>query len=160
MYTDVVARKSRTKWFGDRSSIFRKKGLKVRKFVLMLLLSMVFINCEKQPPTPPLPATAAWSGKMSFTTEPSPPITAKNTVFRLKLTDEAGKPVSGAAVRAALKMTTMDMGKNEVDLVSKGGGEYAGTGKFTMAGPWTIEVTADVDGKNGRQSFPVVVHRE
>ena len=84
----------------------------------------------------------------------------KNTVLRLKLTDEAGKPVSGASVRASLKMTTMDMGKNEVDLVAKGGGEYAGTGKFTMAGPWAVDIDARADGRSGVQSFPVVVHRE
>jgi nitrogen fixation protein FixH len=84
----------------------------------------------------------------------------KNTVFRLKLTDEAGKPVSDAAARAALKMTTMDMGKNEVDLVAKGNGEYAGTGKFSMAGPWTVDVNARVENRSGQQSFPVVVQRE
>ena len=132
----------------------------MRKFVLLLLLSIAFINCDKQSPTPATPAVPSWSGKMSLTTEPSPPITDKNTVFRLKLMDEAGKPVSGAAVRAALKMTTMDMGKNEVELVAKGGGEYAGTGKFTMAGPWTIDVNARMENRSGQQSFPVVVHRE
>ena len=121
------------------SYVRRKKGKKVRKFVLLLLLSIVFINCEKQPPAPATPAAPSWSGQMTFTTEPSPPMVDKNTVFRLKLTDEAGKPVSDAAARAALKMTTMDMGKNEVDLVAKGNGEYAGTGKFSMAGPWTVE---------------------
>ena len=140
--------------------VFRKKGMKVRKFVLLLLLSIVFINCEKQSPTPATPAAPPWAGKMSLTTEPSPPTVDKNTVLHLKLTDEAGKPVSGAAVRAALKMTTMDMGKNEVELVAKGAGEYTGTGKFTMAGPWTVDVNARVERRSGQQSFPVVVHRE
>jgi len=129
----------------------------MRRCLLILLLSMVFVSCEKQLPTPPTPAPLPWSGKLSLSVEPPQPPVNKETTFRVKLLDEAGKPVTDASVKASLKMTTMDMGKNEVDLVAKGGGEYVGTGKFTMSGPWTVEVNASVSGKSGRQSFPLVV---
>jgi hypothetical protein len=63
-------------------------------------------------------------------------------------------------VKAALIMTTMDMGKNELTLADQGGGAYQANAKFTMSGPWNTVVDAAAGGKSGQQTFPVVVHAE
>lgn len=129
-------------------------------FFILLLLPMLFWGCQKQPAPTPKATTMPWPGKMSFSTEPSQPVADKEVVLHLILTDEVGKPVSDASVNASLKMKTMDMGTNEVSLAAQGGGKYAGTGTFTMEGPWTVDVDAQVNGKSCEQSFLVVVHRE
>lgn len=98
--------------------------------------------------------------KMSLTTDPTPPVEDRETTFKLSLTDSAGKPVSGANVKAELKMSTMDMGKNEVGLVDKGSGNYEGKGKFTMAGPWDVVVSANRAGSSEQQIFPIVAHKQ
>jgi hypothetical protein len=54
-------------------------------------------------------------------------------------------------------MVMMEMGKNEVVFADQGDGNYEGTGKFTMTGPWNVVVTATRDGKAGRQTFSIPV---
>jgi nitrogen fixation protein FixH len=97
---------------------------------------------------------------MTLAFMPDPPVADQDTRFRLKLTDAAGKAVSGAQVKATLVMTTMDMGKNELIFTEQGGGDYQATAKFTMSGPWNALVDATAGGKSGQQTFPVVVHAE
>jgi hypothetical protein len=50
------------------------------------------------------------------------------------------------------------MGKNEFLLADMGQGRYQGSGKFTMAGPWNVVVTAQAGGKAGQEAFLVTVH--
>lgn len=130
------------------------------------LLSLILsIACQKQespkPSTPPATAApqvaSASPWKMDLNTDPTKPEFNKDTKFRLKLTDPDGKPVSGADVTASLVMPLMDMGKNEFRLADIGNGLYEGTGKFTMAGPWNVTVSAKAAGKNAQQTFPVRV---
>ncbi len=133
-----------------------------KAIILLLLLSFLGLSaaCGKPKPaaTADTPKTAPAAWKMNLFTVPEPPVTGKEASFVVKLTDEAGKPVAGAQVNASLVMPLMDMGKNEVTLADKGAGSYQGTGKFTMAGPWNVVVTAAAQGKSAQQVFPVVVH--
>lgn len=133
--------------------------------VLILFFALVFLaGCEKKQGT----VAASFEGgksepsafKMALTTEPTPPVEDQATLFKLNLTDTSGKPVTGAEVKADLKMTSMDMGKNEVTLADKGSGNYEGRGTFTMAGPWKVTVTAKQGDKSGQQSFDIVAHRK
>ena len=112
-----------------------------------------------QPSQTAQPATAQAPWKMQLTTDPVQPTSEQNATFRVKLTDESGAPVTGAKLQAELVMRSMDMGKTEVPLADKSNGLYEGQGKFTMAGPWNVVVTATKDGKSATQTFEIVAKR-
>jgi hypothetical protein len=141
-------------------------------FAVSVLLAWA-AGCKKtetpQPQARPAPAAAAPAGvvtpippapgmpwKISLDVD-APPRIVKPTSFRVRLTDLSGKPVSSAKVEVSLVMKLMDMGKNEFPLAGKGGGDYEGSGTFSMSGPWNVVVTASAGGKIGEQKFEVVV---
>ncbi len=94
---------------------------------------------------------------MDLNTQPSQPKFGSKTTFRVKITDHGGAPISGAQVQARLVMPLMDMGKNQFPLKEVGGGKYQGSGEFTMAGEWEVNITATEDGKTGTYRFNVAV---
>lgn len=129
----------------------------ISKLAIILTL-LLLAACHQQPASKPAAQPAANANwKMALTTVPDPPLNEKPTVFRLHLTDETGRPISGAQVKAALDMLTMDMGKNEITFADKGDGNYEGTGKFTMAGPWNVVVTAEQGYTIAQQKFSMGV---
>lgn len=133
----------------------------MRRFGLILLaLTVVFLAaCQKKQSTAEAaPEASPW--KMTLATNPEKPYEEDETVFVASLNDPSGQPVSGAEVKAELKMPSMDMGKNEFRLAEKGAGVYEGKGKFTMPGPWDVVVTAKHGEKSGRQTFQMVAHRK
>ncbi|MFB3814751.1 MAG: FixH family protein [Terriglobales bacterium] len=122
-------------------------------FIITLAVISILCACQKQSSqTKPLPIGAA-----ALTTVPDPAVTGKDILFRLHLTDAAGKPVSGASVQAALEMPMMDMGKNEFTLTDKGNGDYEGKGQFTMTGPWNVIVNISAEGGREQRTFPLSV---
>jgi nitrogen fixation protein FixH len=134
-----------------------------RSFFIFALLSIAILaSCNKQQSASTQPSTAAQSAAwtITLTTDPAPPTEEKDTLFKVMLADSVGKPASGANVVAELKMQTMDMGKNEITLADKSSGAYEGTGKFSMAGPWNVIVTAKQGGKTAQQTFQVVAHKQ
>ncbi len=104
----------------------------------------------------PLPPAPGMPFKMTLELD-APPRIVKATTFRLRLTDLAGKAVSGAQVQASLVMKLMDMGKNDFPLADKGNGHYEGSGTFSMAGVWNVVVTAQAGSQSGEQKFEVTV---
>jgi nitrogen fixation protein FixH len=79
-------------------------------------------------------------------TQPSPPQKGTNTV-RVKLTDQAGKPVAGAQVTVTFFMAAMPaMGmaamKTVVQTSDKGAGIYEGIGSLGSGGTWQVTITA------------------
>ncbi|HEV8524821.1 MAG TPA: FixH family protein, partial [Terriglobales bacterium] len=126
--------------------------LALRRWVTVVACLLLLVGCKKQEEQPKsevkksgIIATQAAPGsafKMSLDLEPPQPQFGDKTRFRVKVSDPAGAPVSGAQVHAKLVMPLMDMGKNEFDLADKGKGEYEGTGEFTMAGEWVATITA------------------
>jgi len=86
-----------------------------------------------------------------LTTAPSPPQKGNNTV-RVKLTDQAGKPLSGAQVTVTFFMAAMPaMGmaamKTIVQASDKGSGIYEGTGSLGSGGTWQVTITAVQNGQ-------------
>jgi len=86
-----------------------------------------------------------------LTTQPSPPQKGNNT-FRVKLTDAAGKPISGAQVTVTFFMAAMPaMGmaamKTVVQASDKGGGMYEGSGSLGSGGTWQVTITAAQNGQ-------------
>jgi Cu(I)/Ag(I) efflux system membrane fusion protein/cobalt-zinc-cadmium efflux system membrane fusion protein len=95
------------------------------------------------------PAQAQASAEL--TTDPSPPQKGSNTV-RVKLTDQAGKPVAGAEVTATFFMPAMPaMGmaamRTVVKTSDKGGGTYEGKADLGSGGTWQVTITASQNGQ-------------
>ncbi len=95
------------------------------------------------------PAQAQANAELS--TDPSPPRKGSNTV-RVKLTDQAGKPINGATVTVTFFMPAMPaMGmaamKTVVQASNKGGGMYEGKGDLGSGGTWQVTVTAQQNGQ-------------
>ncbi len=131
----------------------------MRRLAYLLPLVLIFaLACQKQQPTTAKSRPSTMN--VQLTTDPTPPVEDQDTTFKLTLTDGSGKPVPGAKVTAALKMQTMDMGKNEVTFADKGAGNYEGKGMFTMAGPWDVEVWADLGTDSSIYKVPIVAHRK
>ena len=96
----------------------------------------------------PAPAQA----NAELTTQPSPPHKGNNTV-RVKLTDQAGKPVAGAQVTVTFFMAAMPaMGmaamKTVVQASDRGGGMYEGNGSLGSGGTWQVTITAIQNGQS------------
>lgn len=142
---------------------------RMRWMILASTILLALAGCEKsEAPQPQVQPAAASSAVTPLPPAPgmpfqmaleldAPPRIVKATTFRLRLTDLAGKPVSGAQVQASLVMKLMDMGKNEFPLADKGHGAYEGSGTFSMAGVWNVVITAKGGNQAGEQKFEVTV---
>jgi RND family efflux transporter MFP subunit len=86
-----------------------------------------------------------------MTSQPEPPRKGSN-VFRVKLTDAKGAPVSGAQVSVNFFMAAMPaMGMaamhTDVKCTDKGNGLYEGRGQLASGGTWQVTITATKDGQ-------------
>jgi RND family efflux transporter MFP subunit len=96
-------------------------------------------------------APAQTQANADLTTDPSPPQKG-NDAFRVRLTDQAGKPIAGAQVAVTFFMAAMPaMGmaamKTVVQANDKGSGMYEGTGALGSGGTWQVTITAQQNGK-------------
>jgi Cu(I)/Ag(I) efflux system membrane fusion protein/cobalt-zinc-cadmium efflux system membrane fusion protein len=88
---------------------------------------------------------------LEFSTEPSPPHKGSN-VFRVKLTDSTGKPISRAQVSVTFYMPAMPaMGmaamRTTAALIEKGSGLYEGSGTLESGGSWQVNITVQQNGQ-------------
>jgi RND family efflux transporter MFP subunit len=86
-----------------------------------------------------------------LTSEPNPPNKGSN-VFRIKLTDASGAPISGAEVTVTFFMPAMPaMGmaamRTPVVLSDKGNGVYEGSGVLGSGGTWQTTILAKKNGQ-------------
>jgi Cu(I)/Ag(I) efflux system membrane fusion protein/cobalt-zinc-cadmium efflux system membrane fusion protein len=86
-----------------------------------------------------------------MTSQPEPPRKGSN-IFRVKLTDAKGAPVTGAQVSVNFFMPAMPaMGmaamRNDVKCTDKGNGLYEGSGQLASGGTWQVTITAVKDGQ-------------
>jgi Cu(I)/Ag(I) efflux system membrane fusion protein/cobalt-zinc-cadmium efflux system membrane fusion protein len=106
---------------------------------------------------PPPPGAGAAStmnapkANAELTSDPSPPRRGSN-VFRVKLTDSSGAPISGADVSVTFFMPAMPaMGmaamRTPVPLSEKGAGMYEGPGHLGSGGTWQVTIVARKDGQ-------------
>ncbi len=107
---------------------------------------------------PPPPGAGAAStmnapkANAELTSDPSPPHRGGN-VFRVKLTDSGGAPISGAEVSVTFfipAMPAMGMAamRTPVTLSEKGAGIYEGSGQLESGGTWQVTIVARKDGQN------------
>jgi RND family efflux transporter MFP subunit len=106
------------------------------------------------PPPPGAGAASAMNAEQAvaeLTTEPDPPHKGSN-VFRVKLTDASGSPISGADVSVMFFMAAMPaMGmaamRTSVALSDNGGGLYEGSGQLESGGTWQVTILAKKNGQ-------------
>ncbi len=122
---------------------------------LLFFSHLILVGCAPHPAAVPPPQQS--SLQITLQATPTKPRQLDPTTFTVRVADRSGKPITDVAVTAELAMPTMDMGRNAVVMNLVEPGRYDGTGRFTMAGPWTVSVRA-VRGKEvSQQSFPVEV---
>ena len=106
-------------------------------------------------PPPPgagnAPSVNAPKANADMTSQPDPPRKGSN-VFRVKLSDAKGAPVSGAQVSVNFFMPAMPaMGmaamRSDVKCSDKGNGLYEGSGQLASGGTWQVTLTATKDGQ-------------
>ncbi len=106
---------------------------------------------------PPPPGAGAAStmnapkGNAELTSDPNPPHKGGN-VFRVKLADSSGVPISGANVSVTFFMPGMpEMGmaamRTAVTLSEKANGIYEGSGQLESGGTWQVTILARKDGQ-------------
>lgn len=78
---------------------------------------------------------------------PDPPKAQQVLLLTLTVTGSNGKPLVGAKVKAAVAMTSMDMGTTFPAIKELGGGKYQGIVSFAMQGPWRVSVTVTAPGE-------------
>ena len=96
-------------------------------------------------------APAQTQATVELTMVPSPPQKGSNTI-RIKLTDQGGRPITGAQVHVTFFMAAMPaMGmaamKTVVQANDKGGGIYEGNGALGSGGTWQVTITAQQKGQ-------------
>ncbi len=106
---------------------------------------------------PPPPGAGAAStgnasqGTVEFSSDPATPRKGSN-VFRVKLTDASGAPISGAEVSVTFfmpAMPAMGMASMRVPLTlsDKGNGLYEGSGQLESGGTWQVTILAEKNGQ-------------
>ncbi|MGC2422024.1 MAG: efflux RND transporter periplasmic adaptor subunit [Candidatus Acidiferrales bacterium] len=106
------------------------------------------------PPPPGAGAASAMNAPQvnaDLSSDPTPPRKGSN-IFRVKLTDVSGSPVSGADVSVTFFMAAMpDMGmaamRTSVALADKGNGLYEGSGQLESGGTWQVTILAKKNGQ-------------
>jgi hypothetical protein len=106
------------------------------------------------PPPPGAGAASAINApqaNVELSSDPNPPHKGSN-VFRVKLTDASGAPISGAEVSVTFFMPAMpEMGmaamRTPVTLSDKGNGVYEGSGQLESGGNWQVTILAKKNGQ-------------
>jgi Cu(I)/Ag(I) efflux system membrane fusion protein/cobalt-zinc-cadmium efflux system membrane fusion protein len=106
------------------------------------------------PPPPGAGAASAINapqGGVALSSDPSPPHKGNN-IFRVKLTDASGQPISGAEVSVTFFMSAMPaMGmaamRTVVALTDRGNGVYEGSGQLETGGTWQVTIVAKKNGQ-------------
>jgi nitrogen fixation protein FixH len=101
--------------------------------------------------TPPAFTQQAGPWSATLKVEPYPPEAMKAVMLELAVTDEAGQPVSGAAVAFDLTMPEMQMPVNRPQVAEQGDGIYQAAAMLTMAGQWRF--AASVSSADHSETF-------
>src|SRR5712671_815865 len=137
------------------------KGLKVGEQIVTSANFLIDSESQLQaalgsfvPPPPGAGAASASNapqGNVELSSDPNPPHKGGN-VFRVKLTDASGAPISGAEVSVTFFMPAMPaMGmasmRTPVTLSDKGNGLYEGSGQLDSGGTWQVTILAKKNGQ-------------
>jgi Cu(I)/Ag(I) efflux system membrane fusion protein/cobalt-zinc-cadmium efflux system membrane fusion protein len=138
-----------------------KKGLKAGEEIVTSANFLIDSESQLQsalgsfvPPPPGVGAASATNtpqANAELTSEPNPP-NKGNNLFRVKLTDANGSPISGADASVTFYMPAMPaMGmaamRTPVTLSDKGNGTYEGSGVLGSGGTWQATILAKKNGQ-------------
>jgi hypothetical protein len=91
---------------------------------------------------------------VTWTIEPTPPVTGVATVVRLTLHDQDRKPISGARLHLDAHMSHPGMAPVTADVIERGNGAYEARLFLSMTGAWVFVVTGELsDGRRINQTF-------
>jgi len=109
-------------------------------------------------PAKPVSETRKVSGYvLTLSATPDTPKAGEN-VLRLKVTDQAGKPVTNANVLFVYTMAMPGMSETKAQAVHIKDGVYEGKAMLGMAGTWEVRVTVTVPGRPAiTEKFQVAV---
>jgi Cu(I)/Ag(I) efflux system membrane fusion protein/cobalt-zinc-cadmium efflux system membrane fusion protein len=137
------------------------KGLKAGEQIVTSATFLVDSESQLQaalgsfvPPPPGAGAASAMNapqGNIDLSSDPTPPRKGNN-VFRVKLADVNGAPISGAEVSVTFFMPAMPaMGmaamRTPITLSDKGNGLYEGSGQLESGGTWQVTIAARKNGQ-------------
>jgi len=137
------------------------KGLKAGEQIVISANFLIDSESQLQaalgsfvPPPPGAGAASASNapqGNVELISDPATPRKGSN-VFRVKLTDASGAPISGAEVSVTFFMPAMPaMGmaamRTPVTLSDKGNGLYEGSGQLESGGTWQVTILAKKNGQ-------------
>jgi RND family efflux transporter MFP subunit len=137
------------------------KGLKVDEQIVTSANFLIDSESQLQaalgsfvPPPPGASAASATNapqGNVEFSSDPTTPRKGSN-VFRVKLADASGAPISGAELSVTFFMPAMPaMGmasmRVPVSLSDKGNGLYEGSGQLENGGTWQVTILAKKNGQ-------------
>jgi len=129
-----------------------ERAVSVRSVLAIPALLLIVMSVHSSPArAQDKPAGTQAKARVELTTDPSPAQKGSNTV-RVKLTDPAGKPISGAEVSvtffmAAMPAMNMPEMKTVIKSTDKGTGMYEGKGDLGSGGMWQVTVTAKQNGQ-------------
>jgi RND family efflux transporter MFP subunit len=144
---------------GDDSIVL--KGLKEGEKIITSANFLIDSESQLQaalgsfvPPPPGAGGAAAMNApqaNVELTSDPTPPHKGSN-VFRVKVADTKGAPISGAEISLTFFMAAMpQMGmaamRTPVTLSEKGAGIYEGSGQLGSGGTWQVTILARKDGQ-------------
>jgi hypothetical protein len=81
---------------------------------------------------------------VSWSLEPAPPASGRETIAQVTLTDAAGQPVPGARLQIEGHMSHPGMAPITTRLTELADGRYEGRVQFSMAGDWILVVTGEL----------------
>jgi len=124
---------------------------------LLLLCAGCAPHPAAAPPAPPATVTHGPKMDLALDALPRPALSLDPAPLTVRVTDAAGRPVTGAAVSLRLDMPDMPMGENVANAHEARRGVYRATGRFTMAGKWRVTATAARGAARASRAFPVEV---
>lgn len=106
----------------------------------------VAVEAPAAPAGAPSAGGAAQGVSIEFASEPDPPASGDNAI-RVKVTNPDGSPVTDATVNVVFSMPAMPSMnmpamRSAAALEHEAAGVYRGTGQLSMAGTWSVSVTA------------------
>jgi len=119
-------------------------------FTLFIGLSIILVACSGAGTPTPIPAASG--AQISLTTNPNP-AKSGSVELMVQVADAGGQPITDAEVFVFADHTTMGGMSMQGRATAQGGGRYATTADFSMAGTWKVSVQVRKSPLNITQEF-------
>jgi len=133
-------------------------ALGIAFLILMIWIGTMLDSIVPHGVTAKVQTAQAGPYHVTFQVNPNPPLTTQATTLSVQvLLNASQQPVANAYVTLMSNMQTMDMGIDEVEAQSQGNGMYLAHVKFSMSGPWRVQVIISLPGakQTARATFEV-----